>query len=79
MRDFYSAVHTPTVADQEEDARRVKLAIENPKIVENRKLFPGTNWEFWKPDRWDIWGFVLSWVLVGFIVLLYILVMRIGA
>ena len=54
-------------------------AIDNPEIVENKKLFPGSNWEFWKPDRWDIWGFALSWVVVAVIILLYILIMRIGA
>ena len=79
LREFYGAIHTPAVADQEEDARLVKEAIENPEIVEKKKLFPGTDWEFWKPDRWDIWGFVLSWVVVAVIILLYILIMRIGA
>ena len=79
LREFYGAIHTPAVADQQEDTRLVKEAIENPEIVEQKKLFPGTNWEFWKPDRWDIWGFVLSWIVVGVIILLYILIMRIGA
>lgn len=40
---------------------------------------PGTNWEFWKPTKWDIWGFVLSWVMVAVIIFLYIFVMNIGA
>mgnify|MGYP000567451461 CR=1 FL=1 len=79
LREFYGAIHTPAVADADEDARLVKQAIENPDIVEKRKLFPGTNWEFWKPDRWDIWGFVLSWCVVGLIILLYFLIFRIGA
>lgn len=79
LREFYGAIHTPAVADQIEDARLVKEAIENPEIVEKKKLFPGTDWEFWKPDRWDIWGFALSWVAVALIILLYILIMRIGA
>ena len=79
LREFYGAIHTPAVADQDEDARLVQEAIDNPQIIEKKKLFPGTNWEFWKPDRWDIWGFVLSWLAVGIIILLYILIMRIGA
>jgi len=78
LREFYGAIHTPAVADQEEDERRVKQAVENPEMVEKKKLFRGTDWEFWKPDKWDIWGFVLSWVVVGIIILLYILIMRIG-
>lgn len=79
LREFYGAIHTPALADPEKDARKVKEAVENPEIVEQKKLFPGSDWEFWKPDRWDIWGFILSWAVVGFIILLYILIMRIGA
>ncbi len=79
LREFYACVHTPAVADPEEDARRVRAAIENPEIVERNKLFPGTNWEFWKPTKQDIWGFVICWLLVGAIIGLYVLVMRIGA
>ncbi len=79
LREFYGAVHTPVVADKDEDARRVQEAIDRPDIVEARKLFPGTNWEFWKPTKWDIWGFVLSWVMVAVIIFLYIFVMKIGA
>jgi len=79
LREFYGAMHTPAVADQDEDARLVQEAVENPDIVEQKKLFPGTDWEFWKPDKWDSWGFALSWVMVGVIILLYILIMRIGA
>ena len=78
LREFYGAIHTPAVADPEQDARLVREAIDHPEIVEKKKLFPGSDWEFWKPDRWDIWGFLLSWVIVGFIILLYILIFRIG-
>ncbi len=79
LREFYGSIHTPAVADPEQDARLVKEAVDNPEIVEKKKIFPGSNWEFWKPDRWDIWGFVLSWIMVGIIILLYILIMRIGS
>lgn len=79
LHEFYGAIHTPAVADQKEDARLVKEAVENPEIVRQRKLFPNTDWEFWKPDRWDIWGFVISWLVVFLIIFLYIIIMRIGA
>jgi SSS family solute:Na+ symporter len=78
LREFYGAVHTPTVADQEEDARRVREAIEHPEIVEQRKMFPHTDWEFWKPTKADIWGFVGCWVLVVGIILLYLFLMTLG-
>lgn len=79
LHEFYGAIHTPAVADQKEDARLVKEAVDNPEIVRKRKLFPNTDWEFWKPDRWDIWGFVISWLIVFLIIFLYIIIMRIGA
>ncbi len=79
LTEFYCAIHTPTVADQEEDAKRLQEAIRHPEIVEQKKIFPGTNWEFWKPDRWDTWGFIISWILVFIVIALYILVMKIGA
>jgi len=79
LREFYGAILTPAVADQKEDDRLVKEAIENPEMVKKRKLFPNSNWEFWKPDRWDIWGFILAWLMVAVIILLYIFIMRIGA
>ncbi|HPN34183.1 MAG TPA: sodium:solute symporter family protein [bacterium] len=79
LNEFYAAVHTPTVADQQEDQRLLNEAIAHPEQVEKRKLFPGTQWEFWKPTKLDIWGFVLCWALVALIILLYIVIMKIGA
>jgi hypothetical protein len=79
LREFYAAVHTPVVADHEEDARRVQAAIDDPEIVERNKLFPGTDWEFWKPTKADIWGFILCWAIIGVIIWLYSAIMKIGA
>ncbi|MCI0512840.1 sodium:solute symporter family protein [candidate division KSB1 bacterium] len=79
LREFYANIHTPAVADQAEDARRVQAAVENPELVEKDKLLPGTDWEFWKPTRQDIWGFIICWLLVGVVVGLYFLILRIGA
>jgi SSS family solute:Na+ symporter len=79
LREFYGAMHTPTIADPEEDARRVREAIEHPEIVEQRKIFPGTDWEFWKPTKADIWGFLGSWAMVGVIIALYLFLMTIGS
>jgi len=79
LREFYAAVHTPVVADAEEDARRVQAAIDNPEIVERNKLFPHTEWEFWKPTRTDILGFLVCWLIIGVIIWLYGAIMKIGA
>ncbi len=79
LREFYAAVHTPVVADHEEDARRVRAAVDDPEIVERNKFFPRTDWEFWKPTKADIWGFILCWVIIGVIIWLYSAIMKIGA
>lgn len=78
LREFYGAVHTPTVSDPEEDARRVREAVAHPEMVEQRKLFPNTEWEFWKPTKADIWGFVGCWVLVAGVMFLYVYLMNLG-
>jgi hypothetical protein len=78
LREFYGAIHTPTVADPDEDARLVREAVEHPELVEQRKLFPHSNWEFWKPTRADIWGFIGCWALVGVVIGLYLFLMTIG-
>ena len=78
LRQFYARVHTPALADAEQDAHEVRRRIEDPSLVERDKLFPGTNWEFWKLTRKDIIGFGMCWVGVVVIVLLYIVLMQIG-
>lgn len=67
LHDFYARINTPAVEDPEEDARLVREKIENPQLVEENKLFPGTNIEFWKPTRFDILGFLAC---VGFVFLI---------
>jgi len=79
LREFYACIHTPCVADQTEDARRVQMAIDDPEIVERDKVFPGTDWEFWKPTKMDIWGFVILCFLVLVVIGLFYLVASIGA
>ncbi len=67
LDDFYARINTPAVADPEEDARLVQEKIDNPDLVEQNKLFPGTNIEFWKPTKFDIIGFIAC---VGFVLLI---------
>ncbi len=79
LREFYARVHTPAVADQEKDAIEVKKRVEDPSLVEQDKMFPGTNWEFWKLTKKDMMGFGLCWLGVGAIVLLYIVLTQLGS
>lgn len=76
LQEFYARINTPAVADPLIDRREVEKKIANPELVEQNKLFPHTNWEFWKPTREDIWGFVLCWVGVAFIIGLYFLLVN---
>jgi hypothetical protein len=79
LREFYARVHTPAVADQELDAIEVRKRIEDPSLVEQDKMFPGTNWEFWKLTRQDAIGFGLCWLGVGVIVLIYLVITKLGS
>jgi SSS family solute:Na+ symporter len=79
LNEFYASIQMPCIKDQEQDEKNVRELIENPELRKSRKLFPNSNWEFWKPTKMDIWGFIICWALVGFIILLYIIIMKIGA
>jgi SSS family solute:Na+ symporter len=78
LRDFYARVHTPAVADPALDAQLVKEKIDNPELVEQDKIFPGTNLEFWKPTRTDIIGLLACTGFVLLIIGLYMVVAAIG-
>jgi SSS family solute:Na+ symporter len=67
---FFAKVHTPVRPTPEEEAVALRRAVEHPEEIERRKLRPGSNWEFMKPVRTDVLGFVGSWLLVGVIILL---------
>ncbi len=79
LREFYARVHTPALADAEQDALEVRKRFEDPSFVERDKMFPGTNWEFWKLTKHDVVGFALCWVGVAAIVGLYFLLTSIGS
>ncbi len=72
-------MHTPAVADPETDARLVQEKIDNPELVEQDKIFPGSNLEFWKPTRFDILGFVACVAFVLLIIALFQIVSSLGA
>ncbi len=79
LREFYGRIHTPAVADKDLDALEVQKRIDDPSLVEKDKLFPNTNWEFWKPTKQDIIGFIACWIGVAIIVALYFIITGIGA
>lgn len=78
LREFYARVHTPVVADPELDAQMVQAKIDNPELVEQNKIFPGTNWEFWRPTRFDILGLLACFGIVAAVIALYLVIGSIG-
>jgi SSS family solute:Na+ symporter len=79
LNKFYACILTPTVADHAQDEKNVQDTIDDPELFKNKKLFPNSDWMFWKPTKLDIWGFIGCWILVGFIIWLYYIVTNIGA
>lgn len=78
LRDFYARIHTPAVADPELDARLVQEKIDRPELVEQDKVFPGTDWEFWRPTAFDVLGFLACVAFVVVIIGMYVAVAAIG-
>ena len=74
LRDFYARVNTPAHADPETDAQLVREKIDNPALVEQNKLWPGSSLEFWRPTRFDIVGFFVCIAFVLGIIGLYLIV-----
>ncbi|HKJ67678.1 MAG TPA: hypothetical protein VKA68_06955 [bacterium] len=55
---FFARFHTPVQPDPEVDRKEVEKSYRNPRRFEHRKFFPGSNWEFRKPDRITLLGFL---------------------
>ncbi len=67
---FFAKVHTPVQPTREGEEGALRRAAEDYGEIEKRKLRPGSSWEFMKPARSDVIGFLASWLLVGVIILL---------
>ena len=76
---YFAKMNTPVRSDPEEDAEALRLAYENPDSTTGRKLFPGSDWEFVKPTRMDVFGFVASCIVCVLIILLLIWLASIGS
>lgn len=64
--DFYARMLTPVHDDQEQDARDVAAAVANPRALDDRKLWPQSNWYIRKWDWQDWKGIIYSVVaMVG--------------
>jgi len=68
---YFAKMNTPVLADHEADRQALEQAYAAPESATGRKLYPQSDWEFVKPTRKDVIGFVASCaVCVAIIVLL---------
>ncbi len=58
LNRYYAKMKTPVVQDREQDEKNLLSAYADPKALEGKKLFPGSDWEIQKPTATDIVGFV---------------------
>lgn len=56
---YYAKMKTPVDPDPDADRRKLEAAYANVEELEQKKLFPGTDFEFQKPSVVDALGFVL--------------------
>ncbi len=61
---FFAKMKTQVLVDRQADTDELELSYAQPERFDNRKLFPGSNWEFEKWDKVDTVGFTIS-VLVA--------------
>ncbi|MGB0587809.1 MAG: sodium:solute symporter family protein [Limisphaerales bacterium] len=75
---LYVKMKTPVNPDPEGDAREIDVSYARPDRFNDRKLFPGSNWEFERPTKMDFWGFVGCFVICFAIIGVVLWVARIG-
>ncbi|MFK8113049.1 MAG: sodium:solute symporter [Rubripirellula sp.] len=69
---YFAKMNTPVLADPAQDRQALEQAYASPEDTVVKKLFPGSDWEFVKPNRKDILGFVASCgacaLIIGFLI-----------
>ena len=67
---FFAKLHTPVQPTPEEEQKALEDSFRNPDKFKKDKIWPNSEWEILKPNKWDYIGFGGSWILVGFVILL---------
>jgi SSS family solute:Na+ symporter len=75
---FFGKLHTPVQPTQEEDDAAVEHSAAHPEIFEDKKLWPGSQWEILKPAWLDVLGFGGSCLFVLLILALLWMLARLG-
>ena len=76
---YYAKMKTPVVPDRDQDSRNLEAAYANVEELEEKKLFPGTDFEFQKPTVVDVIGFILCFAICFGVIGLAYWVAGIGA
>lgn len=76
---FYARMKTPVAPTLKQDALEVQKSYEDPTRHDHTKLFPKSNWEFTKWDKHDVLGFLGCCGLVGVVLVVFKLVLMLGA
>jgi SSS family solute:Na+ symporter len=78
LTPFYAKMRTQVIPDPKADAEAVAHSLKHPEQTEHRLLFPNTSFEFYKWSRLDVFGFALSVLGVGAVLLLTWVVAAVG-
>ncbi|MFK5921875.1 MAG: sodium:solute symporter family protein [Verrucomicrobiota bacterium] len=57
---YYAKMRTEVDPDPQVDREKLEAAYADPKALEHLRLFPGSDWEFARPRKKDIVGFLVS-------------------
>ena len=72
---FFAKMKTPVKLNRHEDKKELQKSYVEPHRFDHLKLFPGSNLEFYRWDRVDGIGFVVSiGAVIGIVGLLFILI-----
>jgi len=72
---FFAKMKTSVQSNPEADAKEIALSYENPHRFDFKKLFPKSNWEFYKWNKLDAGGFLVAvLVLLAILAMLQVLV-----
>lgn len=76
---YFAKMKTEVDADPIKDEAKLAESYANPTRYDHRRLMPGTDWEFMKPSKKDIMGFLASVAACFVIIVLLMWVAGIGA
>ena len=70
VKHFYAKMRVKVLADRDADQQELNRALASPESYRDRLLLPRSGWEFYKWNREDGFGFLLSVLAVGAVLLL---------